>query len=44
MLTDNHVHADDEAGVEINENISVDIQNGGCVLEENGGKTVADYK
>ena len=44
LLIDHHTHAHDEGGIQVDKDISVDVEDGGMVFEKNDSETVADYK
>ena len=44
MLSDHYIHYDDEAGVEVNEDVPVDVKDGGMILDEDDSETVTKNK
>ena len=44
MLSDHDIHSDDEAGVEVNEDVPVDVKDGIMILDEDDSETVAKHK
>ena len=43
LFIDHHAYCHYECGIEVNENISIDIEDGGMILEEEDSKTVTNY-
>ena len=43
MLTYHHTHIYYEADIEVYENISIDVEDGGMILEKKDSETVTNY-
>ena len=48
LLSDHDIHGDDEAGVEVNKDVPVDVKDGGMMLDGNGNQSynreISGYK
>ena len=44
MFGDHDIHSDDEAGVEVDEDVPIDVKDGWMILDEDDSETVTKHK